>query len=51
MLIKIIQGTYGYRKSGKGAVTPKTPTDPPFEVSADEGKRLIELKVAEESKK
>jgi hypothetical protein len=50
MFIKIIQGCYGYRgKDGNGSVNPKTTTDPPFEVSETEGKRLIELNVAVES--
>ncbi|MCL2636957.1 MAG: hypothetical protein FWD48_01170 [Oscillospiraceae bacterium] len=46
-LIKIINGTYGYKKDGTGSVLPKTPSDPPFEVSEAEAKRLIALKVAE----
>jgi len=44
--IKIIGGIYGYRKSGSTITTPKSRTDPPFEISDEEAVRLIEMGVA-----
>ena len=44
--IRVIKGIYGYRKEGSNITTPKGKTDPAFEVSDDEAKRLVELGVA-----
>ncbi|MCL1866616.1 MAG: SAP domain-containing protein [Oscillospiraceae bacterium] len=44
--IQMIKHTYGYRKDGKGTVAPKTPKDPPFEVSDSEAERLVTAGVA-----
>ena len=44
-LIKIINGTYGFRPQPY-VVEPKTPDDPPFEVSDEEAERLVGLGVA-----
>lgn len=49
MKISIISGRYGMR-TGAASVDVKTPADPPFEVSDAEGRRLIDLGVAEEYK-
>ena len=45
-LIKIINGTYGYRPEKSKCVEPKQAGDPPFEVSDEEARRLVALKVA-----
>ena len=56
MLIRIISGTYGYRPmilASDGSVrmspyvVPKTPRDPPIEVTDAEAERLVKLGVAE----
>lgn len=44
-MIRIISGTYGFRKENR--VIPKNSKSAPFEVSAAEEKRLIELGIAE----
>jgi len=44
--IRIIQGTYGYRKNGKGMVEAKTRTSPPFELDEKEAARLVSAGVA-----
>lgn len=45
MRIRITRGTYGFRKNGN--VVEKTKDDPAFEVDDEEGRRLIDLNVAE----
>ncbi len=45
MKIRITRGIYGFRENGN--VVEKTRSDPPFEVDAEEGKRLVSLRVAE----
>lgn len=45
MQIRITRGIYGFRENGN--VVEKTRNDPPFEVDAKEGKRLVSLRVAE----
>lgn len=45
MQIRITRGIYGFRENGN--VVEKTKSDPPFEVEAKEGKRLVSLRVAE----
>ena len=44
MLIKITRGTYGHREGFK--IIPKTPESEPFEVTAEQAKRLINIEVA-----
>ncbi|MCL2694056.1 MAG: hypothetical protein FWE60_02990 [Oscillospiraceae bacterium] len=46
-LIKIICGTYPYRKDEKSTSEAKNKNSPPFEVAEAEAKRLVGLKVAE----
>lgn len=45
MLIRIINGNYGLNNGEY--VRAKTPKDPPFSVSDEEAKRLVELGIAE----
>jgi hypothetical protein len=45
--IRIINGTYGYRRPGSVGVTPKSKRDPPFEVEDAQAARLVALKAAE----
>lgn len=45
MKIKIINGNYGYNNGERVRV--KTPSDPPFSVSDEEARRLVELGIAE----
>lgn len=44
-MIKIISGTYGMRKNGK--IIPKNSSSEPFEIKADEERKLVELGIAE----
>lgn len=44
-MIKIISGTYGMKKNGK--IIPKNSSSEPFEIEADEERKLVELGVAE----
>lgn len=44
--IKIIRGTYGFKHTENGVISPKTVKDPPFEVDNKEAERLIALGVA-----
>ena len=46
MLIKIINGTYGYKAPGSKHIDPKSAGDPPFEVDDAKAKRLVDLGVA-----
>lgn len=46
--IKIIAGTYGYRKDGSSAVSLITPESDPIELSDEKAERLIKLGVAKE---
>ena len=43
-MIKIIKGTYGYRKGNR--ITPKTPADDPFTATPEQEARLVRLGVA-----
>ncbi|MCF8017834.1 MAG: hypothetical protein K9L62_00415 [Vallitaleaceae bacterium] len=45
-LIKIINGTYGYRPTGSKHIEPKQAGDPPFEVEDSKAERLVSLGVA-----
>lgn len=45
-LIKIINGTYGYKAPGSKHIDPKQAGSPPFEVDDDEAKRLFDLGVS-----
>ncbi len=45
-LIKIINGTYGYRPAKSKFVEPKQAGDPPFDVEDGEAERLVSLGVA-----
>lgn len=45
-LIKIINGTYGYRPAGSKYIEPKQASDPPFEVDDSKAERLVSLGVA-----
>ncbi len=46
MLIKIINGTYGYKAPGSKHIDPKSAGDPPFEVDDAKAKRLVDRGVA-----
>lgn len=46
VLVKIINGIYGYRPAGRSVVIPTTPKDPPIGVDEAEAERLVELGVA-----
>lgn len=46
MKIRIIRGIYGQRENGR--IIEKSKEHGPFEVSSEEGKRLVSLGVAEE---
>lgn len=46
-LVKIINGTYGYRPAGSTHPVPKNTSSPPFKVEDAEAARLVKLKVAE----
>lgn len=43
-MIKIIKGTYGYRKGNR--IIPKTPADDPFTATPEQEARLVRLGVA-----
>lgn len=43
-MIKIIKGTYGYRKGKR--IIPKTPADDPFTATPEQEQRLVKLGVA-----
>jgi len=45
-IVKIINGTYGYRPEGSNYVIPVAAGDPPISVDDEEAKRLIGLGVA-----
>lgn len=46
VLVKIINGIYGYRPDGRSIVIPTTPKDAPIGVDEAEAERLVELGVA-----
>lgn len=45
-LIKIINGTFGYRPAGSRSIEPKQAGDPPFDVDEKQAQRLVALGVA-----
>lgn len=49
MLVRIVAGIYGYVDKN-GIIRPKTSKDSPFEVSDEEGQKLISLGVAQMAK-
>lgn len=46
VLIKIINGIYGYRPEGRQIVVPTSPKDPPIGVNEAEAERLVEAGIA-----